>query len=102
MTITITGYNFDGPYNSTTHLRDQSGVYAILTPNSAGNYSLLDVGESATVKTRVDYHDRQPCWNRNAYRGTVNYAVHYVSGEFQRKSVEATIRKAHNPTCGER
>jgi hypothetical protein len=100
--INIGNYQFEGPYTSTASLEDRSGVYAILDQRADDNY-LLDCGESATVKTRVEGHDRQPCWNRNS-SGTLNVAVFYTPNLQQsgRMAVEQAIRKAFNPTCGDR
>jgi hypothetical protein len=60
MSIELSGYKFAGPYESTSSLKDRSGVYAILTPTSSTRYKVVDVGESATAKTRVENHDREP------------------------------------------
>lgn len=77
MGIKIGGYDFDGPFSSTSSLEDMSGVYAILYKKDNGNYSLVDVGESATVKSRVENHDRQSCWERNCH-STLMVAVFYT------------------------
>lgn len=101
--INIGNHQFEGPYTNTANLQDGSGVYAILDHRTDGKYYLLDCGESATVKTRVEGHDRQPCWNRNS-SGTLNVAVFYTPSLQQsgRMAVEQAIRKAFNPTCGDR
>lgn len=104
MSITIAGYSFAGPYKSTAELEDRSGVYTILTPSDATHFNVLDVGESATVKTRVEGHDRKPYWLRNAIRGQIVYAVYYTPHLQQagRKAVEIKIRQQYNPPCGSR
>ncbi len=103
MPITIAGYSFDGPYSSTISLEDRSGVYAILCKKDNGNYGLVDVGESATVKTRVETHGRKPCWSRNC-NSTQKFAVLYTPHLQQpgRVEIEQKIRAQYNPTCGER
>lgn len=103
MSIEIAGYEFAGPYKLTTSLEDRSGVYAILTPTSTTRYNIIDVGESAKVKTRVENHDRKPCWRRHANNGQILYAVYYTPGLHQtgRKEIEQKIRKQYNPPCGE-
>ena len=102
MSITLSGYQFADPYKTTSSLEDQSGVYAILTPTDATHYKVVDVGESAEVKTRVENHDRRPCWQRNANSGELRYAVRYTPGLHQagRKAIEQKIRRQYRPPCG--
>lgn len=103
MAITIAGYSFDGPYSSTSSLEDRSGVYAILCKKDNDNYSLVDVGEAAKVKSRVETHDRKSCWSRNCHSTqmfTALYTPHLQqSGRIE---IEQKIRAQYNPTCGER
>ena len=100
MTITIGKNNFEGPYSSTYAIEDRSGVYAILCLDSNGKYSLIDVGESATVKTRLDSHDRKDCWTRKC--STPNYAVYYTPHlqSAGRVAIEQEIRNQFKPPCG--
>jgi hypothetical protein len=102
MSITLSSYKFDGPYKSAASLADRSGVYAILTPTTSSRYKIVDVGESAKVKTRVENHDRAPCWRRNANSGGLYYAVRYTPGLQQagRQAIEQKIRKQYGPPCG--
>ena len=102
MSIKIKEYTFDGPYISTDRLEDWSGVYAIICRKDDKNY-LIDVGESATVKNRVETHDRKECWERNC-QGTLTMAVHYTPNLQQhgRKTIEQEIRDQYDVPCGER
>jgi hypothetical protein len=102
MSIEIAGYKFAGSYNSTSSLEDRSGVYAVLIPTDATHYQVIDVGESATVKTRVENHDRKPCWQRRANSGGLRYAVYYTPGLQQagRQAIEQKVRQQHRPPCG--
>jgi hypothetical protein len=101
MGIQIDQWNFEGPYSNAAPIKKQSGVYAVLTrPRSGGQYSVVDVGESGDVRTRLDTHDRTACWNRNN-AGELAVAVYYCD-ERTRMTVEATIRRAFNPPCGQR
>lgn len=95
-------YQFQGGYTSTSSLEDRSGVYAILD-NYNNSYYILDVGESAQVKTRVENHDRKPCWN-SKLRGRLEYAVYYTYNLHQqgRMEVEQDIRAKYNELCGAR
>jgi hypothetical protein len=103
MSITIVRYRFDGPYSSTESLQDRSGVYVILDYREDRRYYIIDVGESAQVKTRVETHDRRDCWQRHC-RGTMYVAVLYTPNLQQpgRSKIEQEIRQQYNPPCGER
>lgn len=100
MSINIGQYQFDGPYTDTDSLSDSSGVYAILC-EVADKYYVIDIGESATVKTRIDNHDRRICWKRNC-DGTLLVAVLYTPYKQStgRKEIEQELRDTYNPPCG--
>ncbi len=101
MTIEIAGYNFEGPFSNTSLLENRSGVYAIIGNNGQGNF-LVDLGESAEVKNRVDNHDRKDCWKRKSLR--INIAVKYTPNLAQsgRMQIEQFIRSKFSGLCGER
>ncbi len=101
MSIKIGNYTFDGPYTSTDMLEDRSGVYAIICQKGDKNY-LIDVGESATLKSRVENHDRKDCWIKNC-QGTLAVAVYYTPNLQQpgRMAIEQEIRNQYNVPCGE-
>lgn len=102
MSITIGRYTFDGPYTSTDRLEDCSGVYTIICQKEGKNY-LIDVGESATVKSRVETHDRKDCWEKNC-QGDLAVAVYYTPNLQQpgRMAIEQEIRNQYGLPCGER
>lgn len=102
MSINLAGYRFAGSYSSTGSLANRSGVYAILTPTYSNRYRVVDVGESAKVKSRVETHDRKSCWQRNANSGELRYAAYYTPGLQQagRQAIEQKVRKRYRPPCG--
>lgn len=102
MSITIGRYGFTGPFKATSQLEDKSGVYAILTLAANSHYNVVDIGESATVKSRVESHDRKSCWQRNAINGDLYYAAYYTPGSQQagRMEIEQELRKKYDPPCG--
>ena len=107
MTLTVTGfsgtqYTFEGPYVNTISLEDRSGVYLIVC-SSGDKDILIDIGESANVKTRVENHDRKTCWQVNC-KNTLRVAVFYTPGVQQsgRMEVEQDIRKNYRFPCGKR
>lgn len=101
--ITIATHNFEGPYETTASLRNRAGIYVILDYRSDRKWHLLDVGESATIKTRIENHERQSCWEQNR-QGVIGVAVLYIpiSSANQRRFLEAAIRQQYWVTCGER
>jgi hypothetical protein len=101
MNIPIARWQFEGSYSQTSNLYDRSGVYAILDRRRDGNYYVIDVGESATVKTRVETHDRADCWARNQ-QGTLAVAVLYTPNLQQpgRRTIEQVLRSQYAPVCG--
>lgn len=103
MSINIGGYQFDGPFAGTSSIRNQAGIYAILDRRSNGSSFVVDVGESATVRDRLDNHDREDCWRRNT-RGVIRYAVMYTPGMSaeRRRAVESRLRAKFSPACGVR
>lgn len=100
--VTIGKYSFEGPYGTTAQLQDKAGVYAILDSRSSSLH-VVDVGESVTVKTRVESHDRENCWKRNRL-GTLQVAVLYTPGLQQagRMQIEQELRDQYQPVCGVR
>ena|SRR3989338_20821 len=101
--VTIGRYNFEGPYASTSSLQDRAGVYAILDDRNGTSY-VIDVVESATVKSRIENgHERENCWTKNRI-GTLKVAVLYTPGSQQagRMQIEQELREQYSPVCGVR
>ena len=106
MTVRVKGesgkvYEFEGPYPSTSSLRDRSGVYVILC-QTGDKLRVIDVGESARLRTRVETHDRKECWEDEC-RGHIKYAAYYIEHgkKPSRVDVERDIRNLYDPPCGE-
>lgn len=97
MTILIDGYNFEGPYLNPQSLQTRSGVYAVLGANGNGNHSVIDIGESGDIQTRVLQHDREPCWRRQGKQ--LAYAALYLN-ERDRMRIEQELRAKFDPPCG--
>jgi hypothetical protein len=99
MTAKVLNYDFEGFFTTTALVRNTSGVYVIVDCTARGN-SLLDVGESGALQTRLNSHDRAECWKRHC-KGTVKVAVLYANGQ-SRKMIADEIRDRLHPTCGVR
>ena len=101
MSITIGNYSFEGPFGDTAHLRNNSGVYAILSRRTdADRYTVIDIGEAGWLQDRVANHDRRDQWGRSNY-GTLAVAALYCD-EAARMRIERELRAQFNPVCGVR
>jgi len=101
MSINIDNYNYEGPFGDTSQLKNQSGVYVILGRSSnAHDWNVVDVGESATVRDRVENHDRSACWKRQGH-SQLQVAAYYCN-ERERMQLEQQLRKQFKPPCGDR
>jgi hypothetical protein len=87
LSITLLHWTFDGPFMTSNFLKDQSGVYVILRSENS-SYSIIDVGESENVKSRVSNHDRFDCWQSNR----ASHCCVYYAKEIERLSIEKEIR----------
>jgi hypothetical protein len=94
-------YGFDGPFDDPDRLMDAEGVYSILC-RRADRLTVVDVGESEKIRSRVKNHNREECWRREC-RGRLRYAALYMPGstEEARRRVEKDIRAKYRPPCGE-
>jgi len=103
MSVNLGGYIFDGPFVNVESLEDRAGIYTILDKRSDGMLYVIDIGESANVKTRVETHDRATCWYRNSY-GVIVYAAYYTpyTQQIGRIRIEQELRLEYEPPCGER
>jgi hypothetical protein len=99
--ISIGRYRFEGPVYDRTSLKDAAGIYAVLDDRGVGGYHVLDIGESHAIRTRIQNHDREDCWNRNVY-GLICFACLYLPGstQQQRCEIEAELRAIYTPVCG--
>lgn len=93
-------YQFNGPHATTGNIADQSGVYVITTKTARGVHKVLDAGESATLQSRLNNHDRKDEWTQHAIEGL--YASAYYCEERLRMAIEAEVRAFHAPPCGVR
>ena len=100
MSIRIGNYDFEGPFMSTSSLKSQSGVYAILGRNSVNeDWNVVDIGESGDVKKRVENHNRKNCWEAQNY--TILNCAAYYCNIIARHSIEKELRNIFKPPCGD-
>lgn len=102
MPLNVGEYEFDGPFGSADQLEDRSGVYVIVCSVNE-QYQPVDCGESASVKSRIENHDRADCWN-NSCNGALMVAVLYTPNlqSAGRVAIEQELRRQYDFPCGER
>ena len=100
MTAQVGGYTFEGPYTSNAELEDRPGVFAIVCQSAGNTFALIDVGESATVKTSVENHARKDSWRTYCRVGQA-VGVFYTPDlqQPERQAIEREIRERMNPPC---
>ena len=100
MNIGMGRYSFEGPFDSTSDLRNESGVYAILGRHTIHHtWKAVDIGESEDVKKCVENHDRKYRWKTIGY-ALLSYAAYYC-GKTDRSVIEKELRDLFDPPCGE-
>ena len=102
MSIQIGSYTFEGPIGTPESLRNNSGVYAVLTRRlSTEPYTVIDIGESGGIRDRVVNHDRS-AERARANQGNGIYFAAYYCNERDRGRIESELRTAYRPVCGVR
>lgn len=96
--ITIAGYQFNGSYGIGDVEINRAAVYVILDNRD----SVVDVGQSGEVGTRLENHDRKPCWDRNGGdRVAIKWMPSSQYSREDREKIERSIRAKEDPPCGE-
>jgi len=98
----ILGYEFEQPYIlNRTQFNNVPAVYVIYTVVN-GRTIWLDVGETDELGDRLAGHERRNCWTNHSLGGEIYVGVMQVSGEVQRRNIEADLRNGLSPLCGGR
>jgi hypothetical protein len=104
--VTIGGYPFVCVPLSGADFSDVAAVYVVLCVASGGSWTVLDVGQTGQLGSRIDSHDRRSCWTRNCGSGNIWVCVYRMPSsqytEQQRLQVESLLRRQYNPPCGVR
>jgi hypothetical protein len=104
--VTIGGLPFVCVPWSEADFTDFAAIYVIICVVQGGSWTVLDVGQSGQVGSRIDTHDREGCWKRNCTNGNIWVCVYPMpSSRFSkqdREKVEADLRTRYGPPCGKR
>jgi hypothetical protein len=104
--VTIGGTTFVCVPLADANFTDVAAVYVVLCVAGDGSWTVLDVGQSGEVGSRIDNHDRRECWKRNCPSGNIWVCVYPMPlsrySKEQREHFENGLRNQYSPTCGKR
>jgi len=100
--IKIGKYEFDGPWLlEEADLLDRACVYVILCKSGEG-YTIVYIGETGQVGTRLSTHNRRDCWRRNCST-SLYVAVYWTpSNQYsseERREIERELIEKYDPPC---
>lgn len=101
------GIDFEGPCSDADEVRDEAGVYVVLSMRPGRSPVILDVGESGWnrplgqgVKSRLKSHSRRSCWEEHRGDGEIAFLVLYERDGDRRLKLEEDLRRLYHPPCG--
>lgn len=95
-TTTILGITFEVYPLEETNFNEAAGVYVIATSEK-----WLDVGETDKLGSRLENHERKPCWYRNSDNKTILVCFKMINNQQERFNLEKKLREELKPACGE-
>jgi len=105
--MNLAGFDFDGPFDNPDQLREEPGVYVVLSISPGRPDVVLDVGESGWnfprgqgLRSRLNSHNRRGCWEEHVLNGIIAFAVLYEKDGNERLRIEETLRRFYRPPCG--
>ena len=90
-----TSYSFD-VYPWGTSFKALGAVYLVLKKSSAGNYTILYVGQTGNLSERFDDHHKDTCFSRNS---RTHIGIKPESSERKRLAIETDLVENYKPTC---
>jgi len=103
----LASFNFSGPFTDADEIREEAGVYVVLSLRPQRSPAVLDVGESGWnwlqgqgVRSRLRSHERKLCWEKYRGDGNIAFVVLYEPNGDRRLEIEKTLRQSYHPPCG--
>lgn len=99
--IFLGNYAFDGPHQPVDDVKDFPGVFAVVCEHD-GKFQLLDIDESDAVKSTIQSHARQDCWQENCQDAVVAYLAYYTGRlpKNKRQDIVGEVRSQYTVLCG--
>ena len=93
------GYEFEGPFEKISDLRNEPGIYIVLCMHQ----KVLYVGtsgegmnkDSQGVQERIKGHNRKSDWMKKCNAEKISYAAKYVRNQQERLSIEEQLQKEY-------
>ncbi len=88
-------------YSADTRFNDVSAVYIFtkrIVVEGKGSHSFLYIGETGELGKRIARHEKWECVNEE---GCNCICVHLVSGEKNRRAIEAAFLQENAPPCND-
>jgi len=95
--------------NVSSDIPDEEGIYMVLCGKRSGDsggwnkssYELLYIGEAEQVRSRVDRHEKWPCWKQNCKNHILLKVARCKFGTTKRQKVECCLVYKTKPTCND-
>jgi len=104
--VPIGGKNFVCVSLSEAEFADMAAVYVILCVAQNSSWTVLDVGQSGQLGSRIDDHDRKECWTRNCTNKNIWVCVYRMPSSQDtrqdRERFETELRSQYPVSCGKR
>jgi len=107
----IGGHDFRGPFRDTTAISDAAiGTYVVICFVDDEPHCVLDIGtveggnratvtDTANLRYRLRYHNREQCWQRHVH-GEIRYCVKHITDDDTRLSLEDELKWKFEHPCG--
>jgi hypothetical protein len=103
--IPIGGYPFLGTPLDEADFRGGAAIYAIICITEGGKWTVIDIGQSEEMGSRMDLPDRKDCWKHKCSSMNIWVCEYRMSATVYTKEdrlrVERNLRRELKPTCGE-
>jgi hypothetical protein len=101
MSMTLAGYEFDGPIMKTGDLKTLPGVFAVITIWDTSPV-LIDIDSGSNTRKSVKKHPRKRIWRKLSKSVGHVFVVHHQNAddEEKRESLVKEIRRTMDVPCG--
>lgn len=85
---------------------DIAAIYIVICIDANNKYTVIDIGQSGQVGSRINSHDREECWKKKCPQGNIWVCVYPLPTKQQSKedrlALEQRLRLEYKNLCGDR